>query len=72
MPAKTPGLGLLAAAGVAGYKRAGSAAQGISIAIPASWVTINPAQKAMESALQKLGIPGTTGQRVAAGDRAVR
>ena len=42
----------------AGYKRVGGAAQGISVAIPASWVEVDLAKQTLESAANKLEVPG--------------
>jgi hypothetical protein len=42
----------------AGYSRVGGAAQGISLAAPASWVTVNLAQETIQSAASKLDIHG--------------
>lgn len=42
----------------AGYKRVGGAAQGISIAAPASWVGVNLAKETIESAANKIGLKG--------------
>jgi hypothetical protein len=47
-----------AAAVPQGYTRIGGAAQGISLAAPASWVAINPTTKAIESAASKAGLGG--------------
>jgi hypothetical protein len=42
----------------AGYTRIGGAAQGISLAAPASWVAISPTTKAIESAAATVGLSG--------------
>lgn len=42
----------------AGYKRAGGAAQGISIALPASWVSINLAHETIESVASRFHLSG--------------
>jgi hypothetical protein len=42
----------------AGYTRAGGAAQGISVAVPASWVTVNLAKETIEKAAHRLGLSG--------------
>jgi hypothetical protein len=39
-----------------GYTRIGGAAQGISIAIPASWVVVNPANQSIASAAKEAGL----------------
>jgi hypothetical protein len=44
----------------AGYTRVGGAAQGISVAAPASWVTVNLAKESPESALSKAGLSGAS------------
>ena len=49
----------------AGYKRVGGAAQGISVAIPASWVVVDPAKQAIEGNANKLGVPGVSASTVA-------
>jgi hypothetical protein len=42
----------------AGYTRVGGAAQGISVAAPASWVAIDLAKEAIASAAKKLSLKG--------------
>jgi hypothetical protein len=42
----------------AGYTRVGGAAQGISVAVPASWVAVDLAKEAIDSAASKLGLSG--------------
>lgn len=42
----------------AGYTRVGGAAQGISIAAPTSWVTINLAKESIQSAAKKVSLKG--------------
>jgi hypothetical protein len=42
----------------AGYTRVGGAAQGISVAAPASWAPIDPTKENIDSAARKLGIHG--------------
>ena len=42
----------------AGYTRVGGAAQGISIAAPASWVAINPAKQTIQSAANSADLKG--------------
>jgi len=44
----------------AGYKRVGGATQGISIAIPSSWVTVNLAQLNLKQALKQMGLKGVS------------
>jgi hypothetical protein len=44
----------------AGYRRVGGAAQGISIAIPHSWVTVNLAQQNLQQALKQIGLKGVS------------
>lgn len=46
--------------GPAGYKRVGGAAQGISVAIPSSWVTVNLAQLNQQQALKQMGLKGVS------------
>jgi hypothetical protein len=42
----------------AGYTRVGGAAQGISVAAPASWVAVNLARESIESAANRIGLKG--------------
>ena len=42
----------------AGYKRVGGAAQGISVAVPSSWVPIDPTKESIESSASKAGLSG--------------
>ena len=42
----------------AGFTRAGGAAQGISVAVPASWASVNLAKQSIETAASKLGLSG--------------
>lgn len=42
----------------AGYQRIGGAAQGVSLAVPSSWVTVNFAQQTMREAIRKIGLRG--------------
>ena len=42
----------------AGYRRVGGAAQGISVAAPASWVAVNLAKETVEKAARKAGLSG--------------
>jgi hypothetical protein len=44
----------------AGYKRVGGVAQGISVAAPASWVSVNLAKETIESAASKIGLSGVS------------
>jgi hypothetical protein len=44
----------------AGYTRVGGATQGISIAIPSSWVTVNLAQLNLKQALSRMGLKGVS------------
>jgi hypothetical protein len=44
----------------AGYKRVGGATQGISIAIPGAWVTVNLAQLNLKQALTRMGLKGVS------------
>jgi hypothetical protein len=44
----------------AGYKRVGGATQGISIAIPSSWTTVNLAQLNLKQALRQMGLKGVS------------
>ena len=44
----------------AGYQRIGGATQGISIAIPSSWTTVNLAQLNLRQALQQMGLKGVS------------
>src|SRR5258708_11934224 len=40
----------------AGYQRIGGAAQGLSLAVPSSWVTINFPQQSIQQGLRKGGV----------------
>jgi hypothetical protein len=42
----------------AGYHRVGGAAQGMSLAMPSAWVSINLAKESLDSAAKKLAVPG--------------
>jgi hypothetical protein len=42
----------------AGYQRIGGAAQGLSLAVPSSWATVNFAQQTMREAIRKIGLHG--------------
>jgi hypothetical protein len=44
----------------AGYQRIGGAAQGVSLAVPSSWVTVNFARQSMQGAIKKIGIHGVS------------
>jgi hypothetical protein len=44
----------------AGYKRVGGTAQGVSMAVPGSWLTINFAQQTLRQAIKKIGINGVS------------
>lgn len=44
----------------AGYRLVGGAAQGIAIAIPGSWVTVNLAQLNLQQALSRMGLKGVS------------
>ncbi len=44
----------------AGYQRIGGAAQGLSLAVPSSWVTINFAQQSIQQGLRKVGLHGAS------------
>jgi hypothetical protein len=44
----------------AGYTRVGGAAQGISVAAPASWVAVNLAKETIESAAHNAGLSGVS------------
>jgi hypothetical protein len=41
-----------------GSQRIGGAAQGMSLAVPSSWVTVNFAQQTMREAIRKIGLHG--------------
>jgi len=47
-----------AAAIPAGYQRVGGSAQGISLAVPSSWVSVNLAKQSLAAAARKLDVPG--------------
>ena len=57
-PTASPAGSSSAGAVPAGYTRVGGAAQGISIAAPASWVAIDPTTKSIDSAASKAGLDG--------------
>jgi hypothetical protein len=59
-PAASPGASSSPAPVPTGYRRVGGAAQGISIAAPASWVAIDPSKESIESAISKLSLSGTS------------
>jgi hypothetical protein len=44
----------------AGYQRVGGATQGISIAIPSSWATVNLAKLNLKQALNQMGLKGVS------------
>ena len=44
----------------AGYQRVGGATQGISIAIPSSWATVNLAKVNLNQALKQMGLKGVS------------
>jgi hypothetical protein len=46
------------AAAPAGYQRIGGTAQGVSLAVPSSWVTVNFAQQTMQQAIRRIGLHG--------------
>jgi hypothetical protein len=48
----------------AGYKRVGGAAQGISVAAPASWVSVNLAKETVQSAANKIGLSGVSASTI--------
>lgn len=48
------------AAAPSGYQRIGGAAQGVSLAVPGSWVTINFARQTMQAAIKKIGLHGVS------------
>jgi hypothetical protein len=53
-----------AAAVPAGYHVVGGSAQGISLAAPSSWVTINFAQETLKQAAQRLNLPGVSASQL--------
>jgi hypothetical protein len=55
-----------------GYTRIGGAAQGISIAAPASWVALNLTAGSIESSVSKLGLSGVSASEVAQDAAAVQ
>jgi hypothetical protein len=57
-PAASPAGSSSAASVPAGYKRVGGAAQGISIAVPTSWVAINLAKQSIQSAANSADLKG--------------
>jgi hypothetical protein len=48
----------------AGYTRIGGAAQGISLAAPASWVAVSPTAGSLEKAASKLGLSGVSASSI--------
>jgi hypothetical protein len=44
----------------AGYRRIGGAAQGLSLAVPSSWVTVNFARQSLEQGIRKIGLHGAS------------
>src|SRR5258708_27067269 len=42
----------------AGYQRIGGAAQGVSLALPSSWVAVNFPEPSLQGAIKKVGLPG--------------
>jgi hypothetical protein len=59
-PTASPAGSSSAAPVPAGYTRVGSAAQGISVAAPTSWVAIDLAKETIESAASKAGLSGVS------------
>jgi len=57
-PAASTGAATTAAVIPAGYRRVGGSAQGISLAMPSSWVSVNLAKQSLEAAASKLDVPG--------------
>jgi hypothetical protein len=49
----------------AGYHRIGGAAQGVSLAVPTSWVAINFAQQSLQQAISQIGLHGVSQATVA-------
>lgn len=41
-----------------GYQRVGGAAQGISVAVPASWAAFNPTKETLDDAARRIGLSG--------------
>jgi hypothetical protein len=56
--AATTGTAAAGAVVPAGDQRAGGSAQGISIAVPKSWISLNLAKQTLASAAKKLDVPG--------------
>jgi hypothetical protein len=50
----------------AGYQRVGGAAQGISVAAPASWAVVNLAGETVQSAASKMNLRGASGTAIRA------
>jgi hypothetical protein len=44
----------------AGYQRIGGPEQGVSLAVPGSWVTVNFAQQTLRAAIRKIGLHGVS------------
>jgi hypothetical protein len=57
-PAASTSAATTAAAIPTGYQRVGGSAQGISLAVPNSWVSVNLAKQTIASAFSKLDVPG--------------
>lgn len=53
-----------AAAVPPGYQRVGGAAQGISVAVPASWVPVNLAKETIQAAAKKLRLSGVSASTI--------
>jgi hypothetical protein len=49
----------------AGYHRIGGAAQGMSLALPTSWVAINFAQQSLQQAIKRIGLHGVSQATIA-------
>jgi hypothetical protein len=48
----------------AGYRRIGGAEQGISVAVPASWVVVDPDQNSIDSGASRLKVAGLSATQV--------
>lgn len=65
-PAPSAALASAAAPVPPGYQRVGGAAQGISLAVPASWVPVNLARESIQAAAKKLGLSGVSAATIIA------
>ena len=60
----TPATGGAPSAATGGYQRIGGSAQGVSLAIPSSWVTVDLAEMNVKQAEKRMQIKGVSGETV--------